>query len=108
LLRGLRLAPLSRHQLALSGDAVLRAGTRVGRDAHRLRGRVAGGRDRRSRGSLLALRQLVTATDATPPKALRLAALLWSGEPGGAERFTFELCRTMRETGADVRILFVT
>jgi glycosyltransferase involved in cell wall biosynthesis len=34
--------------------------------------------------------------------------LLWSGEPGGAERFTLELCRSMRLAGADARILFVT
>jgi glycosyltransferase involved in cell wall biosynthesis len=38
----------------------------------------------------------------------RIAAVLWSGTVGGAETFTADLCRTMRELGADVQIVFVT
>jgi len=38
----------------------------------------------------------------------RIAAVLWSGTVGGAETFTTDLCRTMREFGAEVGIVFVT
>ena len=38
----------------------------------------------------------------------RVAAVFWSGTIGGAETFTADLCRKMRELGADVRIVFVT
>ena len=38
----------------------------------------------------------------------RIAAVLWSGTVGGAETFTADLCRAMRELGADTRVLFVT
>jgi glycosyltransferase involved in cell wall biosynthesis len=38
----------------------------------------------------------------------RLAAILWSGSVGGAETFTADLCRKMRDLGADVHVVFVT
>jgi glycosyltransferase involved in cell wall biosynthesis len=38
----------------------------------------------------------------------RIAAVLWSGTVGGAETFTVELCRTMRDLGADPGVVFVT
>jgi glycosyltransferase involved in cell wall biosynthesis len=38
----------------------------------------------------------------------RIAAVLWSGAVGGAETFTADLCRTMRDLGADPGILFLT
>jgi glycosyltransferase involved in cell wall biosynthesis len=39
---------------------------------------------------------------------MRIAAVLWNGNIGGAETFTAALCRTMRELGGDVGIVFVT
>jgi glycosyltransferase involved in cell wall biosynthesis len=39
---------------------------------------------------------------------IRVAAVLWSGLIGGAETFTADLCRTMRDLGAEPGILFVT
>jgi glycosyltransferase involved in cell wall biosynthesis len=42
------------------------------------------------------------------PVAPRLVAVLWSGSLGGAETFTAELCRVLRELGVDARMLFVT
>jgi glycosyltransferase involved in cell wall biosynthesis len=50
---------------------------------------------------------LAARTDLTPT-APRLVAVLWSGSLGGAETFTAELCRVLRELGADARVLFVT
>jgi glycosyltransferase involved in cell wall biosynthesis len=38
----------------------------------------------------------------------RVAAVLWSGLFGGAETFTADLCRTMRDLGAEPGIVFVT
>lgn len=38
----------------------------------------------------------------------RFAAVLWSGAVGGAETFTVDLCRTMRDLGAEPGVLFVT
>lgn len=38
----------------------------------------------------------------------RIAAVLWSGTIGGAETFTADLCRAMRDLGASPEILFVT
>jgi glycosyltransferase involved in cell wall biosynthesis len=39
---------------------------------------------------------------------IRIAAVLWSGLIGGAETFTADLCRKMRDLGADVHVVFVT
>jgi glycosyltransferase involved in cell wall biosynthesis len=39
---------------------------------------------------------------------IRVAAVLWSGLIGGAEAFTADLCRTMRDLGAEPGIVFVT
>lgn len=51
----------------------------------------------------------MTSAAPTPTaRKLRIAAVLWSGELGGAERFTADLCRVMREAGADASVLFVT
>jgi glycosyltransferase involved in cell wall biosynthesis len=38
----------------------------------------------------------------------RIAAVLWSGDIGGAETFTADLCRTMRALGAGAGVVFVT
>ena len=38
----------------------------------------------------------------------RIAAVLWSGDIGGAETFTVDLCRAMRVLGADAGVVFVT
>jgi glycosyltransferase involved in cell wall biosynthesis len=38
----------------------------------------------------------------------RVAAVLWSGLTGGAETFTADLCRTMRDLGAEASVLFVS
>jgi glycosyltransferase involved in cell wall biosynthesis len=38
----------------------------------------------------------------------RIAAVLWSGTVGGSETFTVDLCRTMRDLGADPAVVFVT
>ena len=38
----------------------------------------------------------------------KIAAVLWSGSVGGAETFTADLCRTVRELGAGVSVVFVT
>jgi glycosyltransferase involved in cell wall biosynthesis len=38
----------------------------------------------------------------------RIAAVLWSGAIGGAETFTVDLCRALRELGADAGVVFVT
>ena len=37
----------------------------------------------------------------------RIAAVLWSGTVGGAETFTADLCRTMRDLGASPGVVFV-
>jgi glycosyltransferase involved in cell wall biosynthesis len=39
---------------------------------------------------------------------LRLGAVLWSGQVGGAETFTAAACAEMRRLGADVQVVFVT
>src|SRR5438105_6351973 len=39
---------------------------------------------------------------------MRIAAVLWNGNIGGAETFTAALCRTMRELGVEVGIVFVS
>jgi glycosyltransferase involved in cell wall biosynthesis len=38
----------------------------------------------------------------------RIAAVLWSGQIGGAETFTADLCRTMQHLGAEPGVVFVT
>lgn len=38
----------------------------------------------------------------------RIAAVLWSGLVGGAETFTADLCRTLREIGSETGVVFVT
>jgi glycosyltransferase involved in cell wall biosynthesis len=38
----------------------------------------------------------------------KIVAILWSGVLGGAETFTVELCRAMRDLGAEVGVVFVT
>jgi len=38
----------------------------------------------------------------------KIAAVLWSGSVGGAETFTADLCRTVRELGVGVGVVFVT
>src|SRR5215207_153419 len=39
---------------------------------------------------------------------IRIASVLWSGLVGGAETFTAELCRAMRDLGVDAGVVFVT
>jgi glycosyltransferase involved in cell wall biosynthesis len=39
---------------------------------------------------------------------IRVAAVLWNGQIGGAETYTADLCRTMRDLGAEPGIVFVT
>jgi glycosyltransferase involved in cell wall biosynthesis len=39
---------------------------------------------------------------------IRVAAVLWNGGTGGAETYTADLCRTMRDLGAEPGIVFVT
>src|SRR5215216_5538034 len=62
--------------------------------------RVAGGAGVRRRGPILS----GCPSGHARASMTRVAAVLWSGAVGGAETFTADLCRKMRELGADVRI----
>jgi glycosyltransferase involved in cell wall biosynthesis len=50
----------------------------------------------------------MTPDEAIGPRRLRVALVLWSGDLGGAETFSVALARTLRASGIDAHLVFLT